>query len=91
MNDLNVVGQAQHVAGGTAMKVGSGITVFSAVSTWLTDNADLIGVIAILIGTAIGIAGFIHNRRMANCRERREQIEHELRVERMKAEARNVS
>jgi len=87
MGDLNVVGQAQNVAGGTAMKVGSGITVFSAVGTWLTTNADLVGVLAILIGTAIGIAGFVHNRRMANCRERREQIEHELRVAHLRAEA----
>jgi uncharacterized membrane-anchored protein len=82
MNDLNVVGQAQHVDGGTAMKVGSGITVFSAVSTWLTDNADLIGVIAILIGTTIGVAGFIQNRRIVLAREKREQIEHEARMNR---------
>jgi hypothetical protein len=72
----------QSVAGAPKMVFGSVVTVFSAVGTWLTDNADLIGVMAILIGTTIGVAGFIQNRRIVLARERREQIEHEVRMKR---------
>ena len=75
---------AHEAAGVSAMKTGSVITVFSAMGTWLIDNADLIGVIAILIGTIIGIAGYIQNRRVVNCRDRREQVEHELRMGQMR-------
>lgn len=83
MNDI--IDQANHVAGESAMKAGSAITVLSALGTWLTDHADLVGVIAILIGTAIGIAGFVQNRRVVFARERREKIEHELRVQQLRA------
>ena len=73
----------QGIAGGSAMKTGSVITILSAVGTWLTDHADLFGAIAILVGMTVGVAGFVVNVRSTLARERREKIEHELTVERL--------
>ena len=80
MSNTNFV---QHSAEGVGtMKAGGTITFFSVMGTWLTDNADLIGVICMLIGTGIAIAGYVRNSRVVNAREKREKIEHELLIQR---------
>ena len=68
----------QHTTDGVpAIKVGSTITFFSALATWLTDHSDLIAVVCMLIGTGIGIAGYVRNNRAVSAREKREQEMHE--------------
>ena len=75
----------QSVAGGTAMKTGSTITFGGTFGVFLVEQATLISVIAVIVGLVVGVAGFIANRRDANARNRREEIEHDLRVGRLRA------
>ena len=71
----------QHTTEGVgAMKAGSTITIFSVLGTWLTDNGDLIGVICMLIGTTIGLVGFVRNDRARSRKEKREQELHEYKM-----------
>jgi len=71
----------QHTTDGVpAIKVGSTITFFSALATWLTDHSDLIAVICMLIGTTIGLVGFVRNDRARSRKEKREQELHEYKM-----------
>ena len=58
-------------------KAGGVLTVLGSLSIFLVENAQLISVIAVLIGAALAIIGFVFQRRDANARNKREVAAHE--------------
>jgi len=80
---------APEVVGGQKMIAGSLIASVSTAMTFLVNHSHEIGVLCMLTGTALGVAGFIQNRKVIFARERRERNqelrskeEHELRMTR---------
>jgi hypothetical protein len=87
MNDTTEIVQ-QSVQGVGLMKTGSSVTLGGTAGVFLLDSAQIVSLTAVLIGTAVGIAGYIYNRRDArarrlidDARERREQARERREVE----------
>lgn len=76
------VGHEQTViaAGQKVAQVGGGLAFSSGIAKWIGDNHDLLAGAGVIVGIALGLAGFLVQYRYQKRRDLREQLFHDYRM-----------